>query len=751
MHASNATRFEQGYREIASVGEIPGRDDPDSDILQLVYEWLRDERNGAWLMVLDNADDDDVFFGLDESNDKAPLSTFVPQSPNGSILITSRNMLAARNLAGPSGHVVQIEPMNEDDSLALLKTRVGSLEADESSWDAHAKALVQALEYIPLAITQAGSYIANRALRVSVASYLELFRQSESNQEHLLNNEDAKDLRRDPTVRHAIITTWQISFEQIRKMTPAATDLLALMSMLDRQGIPEFLLHDGKNQLEFEDALAPLLSFSLIRAEVGQQSFEMHRLVQLSARKWLSSHKQMEKWGKKVTAIMTAVFPNGKYETWTTCQALLPHSKEVIGHLHLLHDKEDRLNGAIIANNTGWYLHLRGQYKEAAHMHQLALQERSRLLGPEHPDTLASISNIASILEKEGDYREAEIKCRQVLEGRQKLLGPKHPDTLTSMDNLGLVLERQGRYAESEAMHRQALEGRREVLGHEHRDTLLTINNLGWVLEDQGRYNEVEAMYRQALEGCERTLGPEHVDTIACVGHLGLGLQEQGKFEEAGAMHRRALNGYVKILGPEHPETLVSAANLGWALERQGKYEEAEAIHRQALASFEKVLGPGHRDTLTSLSHLGSVLGRQGKHKEAEAMHRRAMEGYERMLGTEHPYTLSSINNLGGTLRQLGRYEEAEKMHRLDLRVSEKVLGVEHPDTLTSVQNIGTLLEMQGKHHEAEAMFRRAFEGREKVLGAEHPATLSAASAYDKVREKLGIECPDQQIRSDSK
>jgi hypothetical protein len=33
--------------------EIPGRDDPKIDILQLVYQWLRDPRNGRWVMVLD--------------------------------------------------------------------------------------------------------------------------------------------------------------------------------------------------------------------------------------------------------------------------------------------------------------------------------------------------------------------------------------------------------------------------------------------------------------------------------------------------------------------------------------------------------------------------------------------------------------------------------------------------------------------------------------------------------------------------
>jgi hypothetical protein len=44
IHTSNVARFEQGYQHIASVGEIPGRDNPKTNILQLVYRWLSDER-----------------------------------------------------------------------------------------------------------------------------------------------------------------------------------------------------------------------------------------------------------------------------------------------------------------------------------------------------------------------------------------------------------------------------------------------------------------------------------------------------------------------------------------------------------------------------------------------------------------------------------------------------------------------------------------------------------------------------------
>jgi hypothetical protein len=310
IHASNAARVEQGYQQIATVAEIPGRHDSKMNILQLVYQWLCDTRNGRWLMVLDNADDDGIFFSASESHERGPLVNFLPQAAHGSILVTSRNGLAARNLVGSDSHVINVQPMNEEESLALLRAKIPAPHFGEDM-----KALVQALEYIPLAITQAGSYIANRSSRITVSRYLRLFRESESNQTHLLQHEDARDLRRDPSIRNGVITTWQLSFEQIRHDRPAATDLLALMSMFDRQGIPEVLVRGDGDRLQFEDALASLINYSLVRVDIKTASFNMHRLVQLSVRTWLAIHLELARWQETSRAIMAQIFPNGEYES----------------------------------------------------------------------------------------------------------------------------------------------------------------------------------------------------------------------------------------------------------------------------------------------------------------------------------------------------------------------------------------------------------------------------------------------------
>lgn len=80
----------------------------------LVYQWGCDPRNGRWLMVLNNADDDGVFFGGKTSNQRGPLVSFLPLAAHRLILITSRNGLAARNLVRSESHVIVVQCRHGD-------------------------------------------------------------------------------------------------------------------------------------------------------------------------------------------------------------------------------------------------------------------------------------------------------------------------------------------------------------------------------------------------------------------------------------------------------------------------------------------------------------------------------------------------------------------------------------------------------------------------------------------------------------
>ena len=103
-------------------------------------------------------------------------------------------------------------------------------------------------------------------------------------------------------------------------------------------------------------------------------------------------------------------------------------------------------------------------------------------LGPDHPDTMADISNLASTLLYEHHYPEAEKLYRDLVPNLRRVLGPEHPRTLLSAGNLALVLHDEHREAEAEKLFRETLEVKRKKLGPEHRSTLVTMGNLAEVL-----------------------------------------------------------------------------------------------------------------------------------------------------------------------------------------------------------------------------------------------------------------------------
>ena len=519
VHASNAARFEQGYRDLADVIKIAGREDPKANIFKLVHDWLRG-CEGTWLMILDNVDDIDLLSkagdagqggqgtGVDGESQQ-PISAYLPQSQNGSILVTSRSQAVALKLVEEKD-IIAVEPMAESHALALFEKKLGAMSKDD-----HVAELAVALEFMPLAIVQAAASISQRAPRYSVQRYLEDFRTSDGKKTGLLDYEGGH-LRRDWAAKNSIIITWQISFEHIRQIRPSAADLLSLMSFFDRQGIPEALLRtragsgngqgsqkerDGhgieekeeddndlvpeRNDDGFECDVQMLRDYSFVSIDTNQ-TFEMHSLVQLATRKWLETNGQLEAWKQCYIQNLSAEFPTGEHENWTCCQALFPHAKSAV---------TQRPSGdgslrewASLLYNVAWYMWRKGNITEAVDLSERAMRIRKKILGPEHKETLRSMGMAGLAYSLGGRWKEAEELEVQVMETRKRVLGEEHPDTLSSMNNLAFTWKMQGRNVKAIGLMGECVHLRTRVLGAKHPHTLSSSSALaGWQIQESER------------------------------------------------------------------------------------------------------------------------------------------------------------------------------------------------------------------------------------------------------------------------
>ena len=83
-----------------------------------------------------------------------------------------------------------------------------------------------------------------------------------------------------------------------------------------------------------------------------------------------------------------------------------------------------------------------GDLAAAEPLYRRTLDDRERVLGPEHPDTLGSQNNLAGCLNAMGDLAAAETLYRQALERAERVLGVDHPTTVVIRRNLAEVVRR---------------------------------------------------------------------------------------------------------------------------------------------------------------------------------------------------------------------------------------------------------------------------------------------------------------------
>jgi len=355
------------------------------------------------------------------------------------------------------------------------------------------------------------------------------------------------------------------------------------------------------------------------------------------------------------------------------------------------------------------------------------------------PEVEADVRGVLGTTYRElGDLVTAEAHHRAALETNRRILGDHHPDTLASIDDLAVTLHDLGRYEESEALFREALSGMRRVLGPDDRQTMVTVGNLGQVIAETGRLAEAEPYHRESLEDLRRIQGPQGTEALTALSNLGVLMISMGRYPEGVESLREVLEIKRGVHGDNHPETLISMNSLAVGLAELGAADEAEALYVESLERYRRVLGDDHKETLRALANVGVFLTRQGRPDEAERYLTQALDTRRRVLGDDHYETLVSINTMGFWYYRQGRYDESEALVREALERGRRVLGDDHPEFLVWVFNMGQLLQLRGRLAEAEPYSREVVETGRRVMGPAHPRTLQALRDLAALVDTLG-------------
>lgn len=329
--------------------------------------------------------------------------------------------------------------------------------------------LIRLLGNLPLAVAQAAAFIGQTGS--SLEEYISIFN-SECDRETLL----AIELQSPNMPPRSVVGTLAITVERIEREHPLAIKLLELMSLLDCLSIPKSLLRglpwqELETEVTFAKTIGVLLNFSLV-GQPNHHEYRLHGLVALSIR----ARMQPKIYSTRVTDAVELVeskFPEGTFENITQCTLLLPHAISIATKAEIIH----QLSTTLINLEIKMVQHLygRGLFTEASSYADKSFRF-AEILG------LTDLTRIQELLGQslaaQGKYNDALEWHSRALAGREKALGSDHPDTLATVNNMAIVFRSQGKYDDALEWYSRALAGMEKALGSDHPRTLATAEDI---------------------------------------------------------------------------------------------------------------------------------------------------------------------------------------------------------------------------------------------------------------------------------
>ena len=591
VHGGSRSRFESDYRNIARLLDLRDREDPDVDVLRLVTDWLSDERNGPWLMILDNADDRDLWLGSQKKSAQAnnalkPLIQHLPRCIEGFLLATTRDRQLGHLLLEKKQQPLPISRLEPKEAQSLLSTKL----SDPQLRPEGIEELARELEYLPLAITQAAAYL--EQTEISASEYLEMFRAGQSDIPNLLE-ESIYDPSRDHESSNSVFQTWRLSFEQLTMQSPKAADVLALMAVLDRQAISSELIQvPGGNVLDQKAAIARLKAFSLIQEESSSKSFSIHRLVQLSTQRWLADHGRLPHWQKTAISVVARALPEEViFDLWALIQNLDSHIHTVL--TYKFSEPSPLVERARILHCLGHYSMEQGQPGAALHWLQKSHQLREEHLGSENILTLETFGLVGLVYSKLGKIEEAREVLEKFHDSTNRVLGPRHRLTLKGKSRLAGCCEPE----QGKDLALSTLQLVEEEFGPESEDTIRLLTNIAYCCNRLSQWEEAEKFGLRVLSQRMERKGPDHPETLTIMATLAWTYRGQSRFQEAESFDSKALSRRRETLGPEHPKTQMSMATLVKSCGCMGDWERARGLQREILEAKQRKHGAHHHKT----------------------------------------------------------------------------------------------------------------------------------------------------------
>ena len=754
--------------------ELPGCDDPGESVLELVHARLSNTAD-SYLLVVDNADDIEHWWpgkyksGRLLDDPTRDLSKYLPErSANGQLLITTRDNRVAKRLAKQVDPII-IDSMSEQEAKSLFLSKLGEQASYFDRAELHL--LLEELGYLPLAVTQAASFIQENPS--SIIEYVNALRGEDP--ENFLD-EELDDSRRDRESANCVFRTWKLSYDLVKRQKPQAAELLTLLAMLDNQSIPKSLLKVP----EVTTSLGVLLSFNLVTAQAGSQRVQIHRLVQRFVKLSLKRDDAAQIWQEKALACVSKDYPTeiGVAEG-PLCDALAPHVHVVTRYKYKT--EAARLNLAHLLCWAADFDIERGMYYQASERAEESRKIFSELVTKKDERLIAATWLCGRLryycAQSAGDFDVAEQLLRKALSisiypslnyaesafelahiyydqhrasaclemGKasfacwKDLEGPNSVRTLDNMHDYALELALLGKVEDGIAYWQEILDRCPASDACATTKTIFTYRSKAAIAEFQGDAAEAEKMYAKLIAICEAIYYPEHIHIFDYQLSHTEQIMRQGRLDEATrlseAILARCKNTVERCIRASCLQTLAKCCRL-----RKCFNEELVYLQR-TLTLHETNLGSNYKETVDAKEALADCHLNGGRYSEAQHLYQEVLTWRNNGLGREHVDTLRAIECLGISLAHQGQDAEAE------LAFIDSIERQNDADT-RRLDNLYFTLSKQGKWEVLESWSRRFSESHNTPWLGAHRSLVTALERQGKIEEALSVRAGSLELEA---
>jgi tetratricopeptide (TPR) repeat protein len=266
-----------------------------------------------------------------------------------------------------------------------------------------------------------------------------------------------------------------------------------------------------------------------------------------------------------------------------------------------------------------------GNYEAALSHYRLALAHIESVLGPDHPENIYILNNMAVALKGTRDIKGARTALERSLAITERSYGDSVRAVVPILNNLGNINRRDGDLNAAREVLRRAIYVGEATMEAGHPLVTKAMLNLGIVLATDKDYPGATQAFRGVLTRSEAHFKDDHPDKAMALNNLGEALFLEKKYEESLKYSLLAKEMKLRIYGTGHPKTASTLASLGTIYRAMGKNDEAQTYYESALAIFHGAAGETHPKTIFALSELGRLHESTGAAKKATGYLRRAI------------------------------------------------------------------------------------------------------------------------------